>query len=463
MSVVTRFAPSPTGPLHIGGARTALFNFLYARGRGGKFLLRIEDTDRERSKLEFEREILDSLAWLGMDWDGEPLKQSLRGEAYAAAAEKLLSTNKAYRDYTPSEEVDALRQKAQEQKLPFRFREEMARKDPPKTGAPFAIRLRFPTEGVVGFDDLILGRIESQAKELDDLVIVRSGGEPVFHLCNVVDDVFQGTTHVIRGSDHQTNTLKHVVLYEALGASAPKFAHIPLIAGPDGKKLSKRDAARSTLEYREQGYLPEALVNFLARLGWSHGDQEIFSMAELIKHFDLGTVGKSMAAFNPDKLLWLNQNYIKSADGKRLAELMREHLRHEPKIAVPADEHLVKVATLQKERARTIRELSESSWYFFRRPDQYEEKGKKFLTPDALANLGKYAKTLKEVSDFHAKPIEAATQAFLTESNLPLKDLAQPLRVALTGGTVSPGIFEVLEVLGKDEALARIEQAGKIL
>ncbi len=460
--LVTRFAPSPTGPLHIGGARTALFNYLFARRHGGKFLLRIEDTDRERSTAGFEKEIMESLAWLGLDWDGEPLRQSTRDEAYRKAAEELLQKGKAYRDYTPPEELDALRKKAEEAKQPFRFREDMARKEPPTSAAKAVVRFRSRREGTLAFDDLILGRIESPAQDTDDFVLLRSDGNPVFHLCNVVDDLFQGTTHVIRGSDHQTNTFKHVELYGAFGARAPQFAHIPLIAGPDGKKLSKRDAARSTLEYREQGYLPEALVNFLARLGWAHGDQEIFSKDDLVRLFDLSGVGKSMAAFNPEKLLWVNQEWLKKAGDGRLAELLSGFLRQEPGLAVAADEHLRKITAAQKERSRTLREMAEASWYFFRRPEKYDEKAKqKFLAPENLAVLGEFSARLRGSDNFRAAALEQLTLGFMKEKDLTLKDLAQPLRVALTGGTVSPGIYDVLEILGKDESLARIEQAMK--
>lgn len=459
-TVVTRFAPSPTGPLHIGGARTALYNYLFARANGGKFLIRMEDTDRERSRTEFEREILDSLAWMGLSWESDPLYQSRRGEAYKQAVDDLLAEGKAYKDYTPAEKLEEMRKDAQSRKEAFRFREEMGTPEPPHEGAPYVIRFRFPREGKVGFEDAVTGPVEAPARQFDDLILVRSDGNPVFHLCNVLDDIHQGVTHVIRGSDHQTNTYKHVALYDAFGAKRPEFAHIPLIAGPDGKKLSKRDAARSTLEYREQGYLPEALVNFLARIGWGFGDEEIFSLDELIEKFSLEGVGRSMGAFNPEKLDWLNQHWMGKADNSRLAALMSEHLRHEPGLSVPPDEHLARIVASQKERNKTIREMAEASWYFFKRPKEYDAKArKKFLKDESLALLAEYAELLHGVEEFSARRLEELTNGFLEKKELKLGKIAQPLRVALTGGPVSPGIYDVLELLGKDEVLARLQQA----
>lgn len=457
---VTRFAPSPTGPLHIGGARTALYNFLYARGRGGKFLLRMEDTDRERSTREFEREILDSLAWLGLNWDGEPLYQSGRFDDYRRAAEDLIDQGKAYRDYTTQKDLDAMRAEAEQKKEPFRFREELARKEPPAPGADHVIRFRTKREGTLVLEDAVLGRVETPAHQIDDFVILRSDGTPVFHLCNVLDDLYQGVTLVIRGVDHQTNTFKHLQLYEAFGENAPRYAHIPLIAGPDGKKLSKRLAATSVLEYREQGYLPEGLVNFLVRIGWSHGDQEIFSLEELVAKFDLDHVGKSMGAFNPEKLDWINQHWMKESTDKRLAGLLREYLRREPGLAVPEDERLERIVAVQKERSKTIRELAESSVYFFERPTRFDEKAaRKFLDGEHLSRLAEYAEALRQAPSFEAAVLENFTNEWLEKRDLKLKHIAQPLRVALTGGTVSPGIFDVLEILGKEEVLARIEAA----
>ncbi|MCB0221572.1 MAG: glutamate--tRNA ligase [Chrysiogenetes bacterium] len=458
--VVTRFAPSPTGPLHIGGARTALYNYLFARANGGKFLIRMEDTDRERSRREFEREILDSLAWMGMSWDGDPLYQSQRTEAYQKTVEQMLVEGKAYKDYTPADKLEEMRKEAQANKQPFLFREEMGTPEPPSEDAPFVIRFRFPSEGKVGFDDAVTGPVEAPAQQFDDLILVRSDGNPVFHLCNVLDDIHQGVTHVIRGNDHQTNTFKHVALYDALGAPRPVFAHIPLIAGPDGKKLSKRDAARSTLEYKEQGYLPEALVNFLARIGWGYGDEEVFSMEDLLNKFGLEGVGKSMGAFNPEKLDWLNQHWMAKADDARLAALMSEHLRHEPGLSIPPDDHLARIVAAQKERNKTVREMAEASWYFFKRPKEYDAKARqKFLGAESLELLAEYAKLLEALASFDAQVLEDLTNDFLEKKELKLGKIAQPLRVALTGGPVSPGIYDVMELLGKDEVLARLQQA----
>ena len=457
MTVKTRFAPSPTGYLHIGGARTALFNRLFARHNKGKFVLRIEDTDVARSTEESVGAILEGMKWLGLDYDEGPFYQSKRFGLYKELALKLLKSGHAYRCYCGPEELEARRQAALKDGRPPRYdgRCRNAKETPDK---PHAVRFKVPP-GKTIITDLIKGPIAFDHAEIEDLVILRSDSTPTYNLCVVADDAEMRITHVIRGDDHMNNTPKQALIYEALGYKLPNFAHLPMILGSDKTRLSKRHGATSVIAYRDMGYLPHALVNYLARLGWSHGDQEIFSMEELIEKFSFENVGKSSGVFNPEKLLWLNQHYIKETPSPALAPLLLPFLK-EHGVEAENDKRLSLIITTIKERSKTLKEMAGHSLFYFKDDFAYDPKAVgKFFTSENAEALSLLSKRLSTLEEFTAKTIQIEFEAILTEKAMKLGGLAQPVRVALTGGTISPGIFETIEALGKERAIVRLERA----
>ncbi len=461
-AVRTRFAPSPTGYLHIGGARTALFNFLFSRHHGGKYILRIEDTDRERSTKEAIDAILDGLGWLGLDWDEGPFFQSQRTELYLEAVERLLSSGRAYRCVCTAEELKARRERAvktgESPVYDGRCRDLAIG---PGESRAFAVRFRAPREGTTVVDDLVKGRVVFENADLDDLIVLRSDGTPTYNLCAVVDDAEMGITHIIRGDDHLSNTPRQIALYHALGASPPRFGHVPLILGPDKTRLSKRHGAMSVTAYRAMGYLPEAMVNYLARLGWSHGDQEIFTREELIEKFSLDNVGKSAGVFNPEKLLWLNAHYMRALPPDKLARMVRPFIE-ERGFSLPAngENWLEKMVMTLRERSQTLAELAEmSSFYFADRIEIDPTAAAKVLKPEALPLVKSVVRKLADLHDWTLESIKEAFEKTLSEFGTKLGKVAQPVRVAVTGGTASPGIFEVLELVGRERSIARINEA----
>jgi glutamyl-tRNA synthetase len=465
-SIVTRFAPSPTGFLHIGGARTALFNWLYARGRGGKMLLRIEDTDRERSTEAAIAAILDGLKWLELDWDGDVIYQFSRAARHREVAEQLLAAGKAYHCYATQEELAAMREKARAEGRTRLYDGMWRDRDP--AGAPSGIkptiRLRAPQTGETVIEDQVQGRVVWQNENLDDLVLLRGDGTPTYMLAVVVDDHDMGVTHVIRGDDHLINAARQKQIYDALDWTVPVMSHIPLIHGPDGSKLSKRHGALGVDAYRAMGYLPEALRNYLVRLGWSHGDQEIFSTEEMIAAFDLSGVGRSAARFDFAKLENLNGHYIRTSSDQSLVTQFERLLDYVPdgaevkaKLNEKTRAQLLQAMPHLKERAKTLIELIGASYFIFaERPLEMEAKASAVLTPETRVLIGQLRAVLEQVSPWNGETTEAAMRAFADTHGLKLGAVAQPLRVALTGRTTSPGIFDVLSVLGREECLARL-------
>ena len=465
-TVVTRFAPSPTGFLHIGGARTALFNWLYARRHGGKMLLRIEDTDRERSTKEAIDSILDGLKWLELDWDGDVIYQFSSAARHREVAEQLLAAGKAYRCYATAEELAAMREKARAEGR-TRLYDGMWR-DRDSSEAPSGmkptIRLRAPLTGETVIEDQVQGRVVWQNENLDDLVLLRGDGTPTYMLAVVVDDHDMGVTHVIRGDDHLINAARQKQIYDALEWSLPNMSHIPLIHGPDGSKLSKRHGALGVDAYRAMGYLPAALRNYLVRLGWSHGDQEIFSTEEMIEAFDLSGIGRSAARFDFAKLENLNGHYIRNTDDQSLVTMFEGVLDYVPngptlkaKLNDTTRAQLLKAMPHLKERAKTLIDLIDASYFIFAdRPLEIEPKALALLTPETRQLIGRLRAILEAVTPWNAETTEAAMRTFAEQNGLKLGAVAQPLRVALTGRTTSPGIFDVLSVLGRLECLARL-------
>jgi glutamyl-tRNA synthetase len=459
MTVKTRFAPSPTGFLHIGGVRTALFSWLYARHHGGQFVLRVEDTDRERSTQEAVDVILEGLDWLGLGHDEGPYFQSQRFDRYAEVADQLLGEGKAYRCYCTREELDARRAaqvaRGENPRYDGRCRDRAA----PAPGAPSVLRFRTPTSGVTIVEDMVRGRVEFQNSELDDLILVRSDGTPTFHFGVVVDDGDMGITHVIRGDDHLNNTPRQMHMIEALGLPVPAYGHLPMILGSDGAKLSKRHGAVNVLEYRDEGFLPDAILNYLVRLGWSHGDQEVFSRDEMIRLFDIGAVNASASRFDGEKLKWLNQHYLKAAEpqsmtGEFLRQLQRAGLdpSHGP---APAT-----VIEAYRERATTLREMAESAaWLYAESPPVDEVAVRKHLTPAIGRPLSLLAARLDDLGAWTRAGIHDAMAAVAAECGIGFGKLGQPVRVAITGGTVSPPIDLTLELLGRDRVLQRLKLA----
>lgn len=455
----TRFAPSPTGYLHIGGIRTALFSWLYARHHQGIFILRVEDTDRERSTQEAVDIILDGMQWLGLNVDEGPYYQSRRGDRYREVIQQLLDKGQAYHCYCSREELERMRTEA------------MARGDKPRYDGRCrngrtdglhdhpVIRFKNPLDGEVVIQDHIQGRVVYRNSELDDLIIARSDGSPTYNLTVVADDIDMQITHVIRGDDHLNNTPRQINIFNALGKDAPEYAHIPLILDQHGKKLSKREGAASVLEYRDRGYLPEALLNYLVRLGWSHGDQEIFSIDDMVRLFDIADVNKAAAAINPDKLLWLNQHYLKQSSGSRLGPLLKEQLE---KLDVRTDEgpSVEQLSDVQKERVKTLEEMAEQSRYFYQDFDRIDPAAaRKHLNSALLKPFQQLYAVFADLADWTSPGIHQSIEQVAAACGLKLGKIAQPLRVAVTGNTVSPSIDVTIVLIGRKRVLARLQNA----
>ncbi len=458
-----RFAPSPTGYLHIGGARTALFNWLYARHAGGKFVLRIEDTDKERSTDENTAAILESLRWLGLDWDEgpevggphAPYFQSQRGALYRERIEQLLAEGKAYRCYCTTAELDAKKAQARAEKRQYQYdRTCRDRADQPEL--PHTVRLKVPLKGTTGFDDLVYGRIEVANESLQDWIIARTDGSPIYNFVVVIDDIEMGIDVVMRGEDGLNNTQPQLTLYQALGVAPPRFAHLPFILGQDRSKLSKRHGPVSVTQYRDDGILPEAMLNFLARIGWSHGDQELFTREELIEKFSVEGVGKTAGVFPADKLIWINHERIKAMEPSLLAEKVLPFIEKAGLPMVPR-ETLEEICRLQQERSKTLVELVEISRYFFVRVPPEEKAATKFLQGPSLDYLREVREIIASTADAAPSVLEPLFIAMAEKHGIGLGKIAQPVRVALTGGTASPGIYDVIALLGKAESLARID------
>ncbi|HEX8223541.1 MAG TPA: glutamate--tRNA ligase [Allosphingosinicella sp.] len=459
--VVTRFAPSPTGFLHIGGARTALFNWLYARHHGGRFLLRIEDTDKARSTQPAIDAIIEGMRWLGLDWDGHEYYQSQFWARHAEVANEMLARGHAYRCYMSPEELSAGRERAQAERRPYRVESPWrdCTPDAPAPDSPFVVRLKAPREGETAIDDAVQGRVVVQNAELDDMVLLRSDGSPTYMLAVVVDDHDMGVTHVIRGDDHLNNAFRQLCIIRAMGWPEPVYAHVPLIHGQDGAKMSKRHGSTGVMDYEALGFLPEALANYLLRLGWGHGDEEIISPRQAIEWFDLAGVGKSPSRFDLKKLENLNGHYIREADDGRLAGLIAGRIAGliGRDLATAEIELLVRAMPELKPRAKNLNELAENSTFLFQtRPLDFDEKAAQLLTGDAPRLLARAWSALNALDEWSAPATEAAVRSTAESAGVKLGQVAQPLRAALTGRATSPGIFDVLVLLGRDESLARI-------
>jgi glutamyl-tRNA synthetase len=464
MTIVTRFAPSPTGFLHIGSARTALFNLLFARHHGGRFLLRIEDTDRARSTQEAVDAIYAGLEWLDLHWDGDPISQFSRARRHAEAARALLEVDKAYLCYAAPEELAEMREKARAEGRSVRYDGRWRDRDPADapSGVPPVIRFKAPRQGETRIADLVQGEVTVANEELDDMVLLRADGTPTYMLAVVVDDHDMGITHVIRGDDHFTNTFRQYQLFKAFGWQTPEFAHVPLIHGADGAKLSKRHGALGVEAYREQGFLPEAMCNYLLRLGWSHGDDEIISREQAIQWFDLDGVGRSPSRFDMSRLTSINAHYLRRTEDRRLADLVLERLskKLDGKLAASAADRIIRGMASLKERAKTIEELSENAAFYAREGTiPIGDKAARLLNVASKGYLADLKNLLGGFADWNAEALEDAVRAYAearSDQGLKLGTVAQPLRAALTGSAASPPIFEVMEVLGRDESLARL-------
>jgi glutamyl-tRNA synthetase len=461
MTIRTRFAPSPTGYLHIGGARTALFSWAYARKLGGTFILRIEDTDLERSTLESEQAILDSMAWLNLDYDEGPFYQMQRMDRYKEVLQQMLDEGTAYYCYTSPAELDAMReaQRARGEKPRYdgQWRPEQGKVLPaPPEGIKPVVRFKNPLHGVAAWDDLVKGKIAFENSELDDLVIARADGTPTYNFCVVVDDLDMGITQVIRGDDHINNTPRQINILKALGVSIPQYAHVPMILGSDGERLSKRHGAVSVMQYAEDGFLPEALVNYLVRLGWSHGDEEIFSIQQFVEWFDLRHISKSAAQFDPEKLRWLNQHYIKLADNSRLEGLVRRILA-ERGVEVSGTPKLAAVISLYKERTATLLELADEAEVFYIEMHPAQELLDTHLTPEVLPALREFAERIADVA-WEAPALAALIKELLAKHNLKMPKLAMPLRVMLVGQTHTPSVDAVLALFPREMVRARMKK-----
>lgn len=465
MTVVTRFAPSPTGFLHIGGARTALFNWLYARRNGGTYLLRIEDTDRQRSTDAAVDAILDGLSWLGLDWDGDAVSQFARKDRHAEVAQQMLAAGRAYYCYASPEELEEMRAAQKAAGQPVRYDGRWRDRDPSEApaGVKPVIRLKAPQEGETVLKDRVQGEVTVQNAQLDDLILLRADGTPTYLLAVVVDDHDMGVTHVIRGDDHLTNTFRQIQIYNAMGWDLPEFGHIPLIHGPDGAKLSKRHGALGVDAYRDMGYLPEAIRNYLLRLGWGHGDDEIISTEQAVEWFNLEGIGRSPSRFDFAKLENLNAHYMRQADDARLVSLATPRLEAELGRALTESERdlLTRAMNGLKQRARTVVDLAQSArFYLAARPLAMDEKAAALLDEKGRGILTDLAARFEAEADFTAAALEGLVRAFAEERGEKLGKIAQPLRAALTGSTVSPPIFEVAEILGRAETLARMKDAA---
>ncbi|MBY7667538.1 glutamate--tRNA ligase [Vibrio anguillarum] len=463
MTVKTRFAPSPTGYLHVGGARTALYSWLYAKSQGGEFVLRIEDTDLERSTQKAVDAILEGMTWLGLNWDEGPYFQTKHFDRYNEVVDKLLAEDKAYKCYASKELLDEVRAEQEANKEMPRYDADhpkiKAVNDAAKEGDPCVIRFRNPKEGSVIFDDQIRGRIEISNSQMDDLIIRRTDGSPTYNFCVVVDDWDMGITHVVRGEDHINNTPRQINIYEALGAPVPVFAHCAMILGDDGAKLSKRHGAVSVMQYRDEGYLPEALNNYLVRLGWSHGDQEIFSREEMIQFFSLNAISKSASAFNTDKLLWLNNHYIKTSEPEYVAKHLEWHFEQQGinKDNGPA---LAEIVKLVGERCNTLVELAAQSRYFFEDFAEFDaDAAKKHLRGVAKEPLALALSKLEALSDWTTENLHAVIAQVCEELEIGMGKIGMPLRVAVTGGGQSPSVDAVMQLIGKERVIARINMA----
>ncbi|MFY4764076.1 glutamate--tRNA ligase [Aliarcobacter butzleri] len=461
---ITRFAPSPTGYLHIGGLRTSLYSYLWARKTGGEFRLRIEDTDLARNSEEAMKAIIDAFDWVGLNYDGEVFYQSKRTDIYKQYIDKLLESGNAYKCYMSKEELDALRAAQEAAKQTPRYdgtwRPEPGKELPPvPAGVEPVIRIKAPTTGTIEFDDGVKGHMKFDANQVDDYVIARSNGMPTYNFVVAIDDALMGMTDVIRGDDHLSNTPKQIVVYNALGFKVPKFYHVPMINNPEGKKLSKRDGAMDVMDYKRLGYLPEALLNFLVRLGWSNGDQEIFSMKEMLELFDPSNINKSASSYNGEKLLWLNSEYIKTVSNERLIEELKFFdldLSNYPKKN--------EILDLAKQRAQTLVELKKSITDIIDIPTSYEESGvKKFIKEDTKELLEKYLLLLESNKNSldSVEKIEEFTKPFINDNGLKFPQLFQPIRIALTGGTQAPSVYDIIFILGYDEVSRRINEALK--
>ncbi len=458
MSIKTRFAPSPTGYLHVGGARTALFSWLHARKHGGRFVLRIEDTDLERSTEASVNAILEGMTWLGLEYDEGPFFQTHRFERYEEIIQQLLVDGHAYRCNCSRERLDELREGQMKRKEKPRY-DSRCRSQNVNPDEPHVIRFRNPVEGNVVFDDLVRGRVAFNNSELDDLIIKRTDGSPTYNLSVVVDDLDMGITQVIRGDDHLNNTPRQINILKALGAETPQYAHVPMILGDDGARLSKRHGAVSVMQYREQGLLPEALLNYLVRLGWSHGDQELFSLDEMIEHFDLSNVNKAPSSFNTEKLLWINQHYIKDSDPARVAHLLSVHMG-DLDIDPALGPDLVEVVKVQCERAKTLVELAEISAFYYKDFDGYNEKSmKKAFKEDAIAPLERTRSTLLALDEWHPDAIKRVLDEVVAELEIGFGKLGMPLRLAITGGSPSPDLDTTLYLVGREASIRRIDRA----
>ena len=464
MTVRTRFAPSPTGLLHVGGIRTALFSWLYAKHNNGQFILRIEDTDRERSTDDAKNVILDGINWLNLDYDEGPYFQTDRFERYSEIIQELLRTGNAYYCYCTKEELDAMREDALKQGKKPKYNGFWRDRNttPPKNIKP-VVRFKTPFDGNVVINDFVQGKVIFQNTELDDLIIARSDGTPTYNLTVVVDDMDMEITDVIRGDDHLNNTPRQVNIFNALGVSEPNYAHIPMILGNDGKKLSKRDAASSILKYRDDGYLPEALLNYLVRLGWSKGDQEIFSIDEMISEFDLRSVNKSAATINPKKLLWLNQHYIKNSDNEKLIFMLNSFF-DDMNILTDTGPDLSDLVSVQKERIETVKDLAEQSVFFYKDFKKYDEKmSKKYLKPALLKPFRVLYDEFDNDACWDNETIKSILNKLAEKFDIKIGKLAQPLRVAITGKNISPSIYDTVRLLGREKTLKRLSNAIKFI
>lgn len=455
MTTITRFAPSPTGYLHVGGARTALYCWLYARKTGGKFILRIEDTDLERSSPESVQAILDGMNWLNLPYDEGPYYQTQRFDRYKEVLQQLLKAGKAYRCYCSKERLENLRNEQMANKEKPRY-DGFCRDRQDQPEGSYVIRFKNPLDGVVEFDDLIRGKLSFHNKELDDLIIARSDGTPTYNFTVVVDDLDMKITHVIRGDDHINNTPRQINILRALDTTPPHYAHVPMILGSDGKRLSKRHGAVSVMQYREEGFLPEALLNYLVRLGWSHGDQEIFSLQEMINYFEIHDINNSPAAFNTEKLIWLNQHYIKNSDPEQVAKELAWHMQ-QLNIDITQGPPLTEIVKAQAERAKTLREMAEKSKYFYADEVIYNlDSVNKHITADVKPALLEIHSALANLNDWNKEAIHQVIVDTSEKSGLKMGKIAQPIRIAVTGDTISPPIDITLLLLGRERTLNRI-------
>lgn len=455
-----RFAPSPTGYLHVGGARTALFNWLLARKQGGTFILRIEDTDVERSTKESVDAILEGMKWLGLEWDEGPFYQSESFPLYKDYVQKLVDAGKAYKCYCSAEELETKRNLAMQEGRKPKYDGTCRERTEEVEGKPYVIRFRAPKGGVTAFDDLIKGTITFPNEELDDLIIQRTDGTPTYNFCVVIDDASMQITTVIRGDDHVNNTPRQIQLYEALGFPVPQFAHVPMILGSDKARLSKRHGATSVIAYRDMGFLPEALNNYLVRLGWSHGDDEIFSQEEMIQKFDIGNVGRSASVFNTEKLLWLNAHYIKNGDPERLADLLLPHLSKREVTTLNGPELMAVVKTLQ-ERAQTLEEMAERAVFYYNAPTSYDEAALAKFDKELLqAVFSAVTAKLSQTAATTAADVDSLFKEICSDNSWKMGQVGQPVRIALSGGTQAPGIGEIVVTLGIDETVRRIQKAS---